>query len=72
MAMLRLLARDSGAFAVLPPVVVKDEIGQGLLVAYQDLPNAYENFYAITAQRKFMPDSLVELLQNTKPVQKTS
>ena len=72
MAMLRLLARDSGAFAVLPPVVVKDEIDQGLLVAYQDLPNAYENFYAITAQRKFMPDSLVELLQKTEPVQKTS
>tara|TARA_R110000868_G_scaffold206555_5_gene455301 strand:- start:1692 stop:2597 length:906 start_codon:yes stop_codon:yes gene_type:complete len=64
MAMLRLLARDSGALAVLPPVVVKDEIEQGILEEYQHLPNAYEHFYAITAQRKFMPDVLVALLKS--------
>ena len=52
MAMLRLLARDSGALSVLPSVVVKDEIEQGLLVEYQRLPDAFEHFYAITAQRK--------------------
>lgn len=62
MAMLRLLARDSGAFSVLPPVVVKDEIAQGVLVLYQDIPDAYEHFYAISAQKKFMPDALNKLL----------
>ncbi|MBB1291592.1 MULTISPECIES: LysR family transcriptional regulator [Pseudoalteromonas] len=62
MAMLRLLARDSGALSVLPSVVVKDEIEQGVLIEYQRLPDAYEHFYAITAQRKFVPDSLKQLL----------
>ncbi|WP_434341461.1 LysR family transcriptional regulator [Motilimonas cestriensis] len=63
MAMLRLLARDSGALAVLPTVVVKDEIEQGILEEYQPLPNAFEHFYAITAQRKFVPEVLLALLQ---------
>jgi LysR family transcriptional activator of nhaA len=63
MAMLRLLARDSGALVVLPPVVVKDEIEQGILEVYQRLPNVYENFYAITAQRKFVPEVLLALLK---------
>lgn len=67
MAMLRLLTRDSGALAVLPPVVVKDEIEQGLLEVYQTLPNAYENFYAITAHRKYIPDALTALLQAHPP-----
>lgn len=63
MAMLRLLARDSGALAVLPEVVVKDEIAQGKLCVYQELPNAYEHFYAITIDKKFLPSSLIALLQ---------
>lgn len=64
MAMLRLLVRDSGALAVLPSVVVKDEIAQGKLAEYQRIPNAFEYFYAITAQRKFVPNVLLELLQH--------
>ena len=63
MAMLRLLARDSGSLAVLPPVVVKDEIDQGVLAQYQMLPQAYENFYAISIARKYVPDALLNLLQ---------
>jgi LysR family transcriptional regulator, transcriptional activator of nhaA len=63
MAMLRLLARDSGSLAVLPPVVVKDEIEQGVLDQYQMLPQAYENFYAITIARKYVPEALLALLQ---------
>lgn len=65
MAMLRLLARDSGSLAVLPPVVVKDEIQQGVLAQYQMLPQAYENFYAISIARKYVPDALLTLLQQT-------
>jgi LysR family transcriptional activator of nhaA len=63
MAMLRLLARDSGSLAVLPPVVVKDEIELGVLAQYQMLPQAYENFYAITIARKYVPEALLALLQ---------
>jgi LysR family transcriptional activator of nhaA len=64
MAMLRLLARDSGAFAVTPEVVVKDEIEQGLLKVYMHLPNTHENFYAITTQRKYISPLLVQLLKD--------
>jgi len=62
MAMLRLLARDSGALAVLPPVVVRDEISQGVLVEYMTLPNIFESFYAITIRRTHTPSALRELL----------
>lgn len=62
MAMLRLLARDSGALTALPPVVVKDEISSGLLAEYQALPSVFENFYAITIRRRYMPDIVKKLL----------
>lgn len=58
MAMLRLLARDSNALAVMPAVVVKDEITAGRLTSYLTLPNIYENFYAVTVQ-KHLPNKLV-------------
>lgn len=67
MAMLRLLARDSGALAVLPKVVVRDEILQGTLVEYMELPNVYENFYAITIRRSFIPEALQQLLARFVP-----
>ncbi|RTR05874.1 LysR family transcriptional regulator [Halomonas nitroreducens] len=62
MAMLRLLARDSGALSVLPEVVVKDELQQGRLNCFERLPSVYENFYAITLPREFMPTVVSELL----------
>ena len=37
MAMMRLLARDGVGVAVLPPIVVKDEISAGTLVAVKFL-----------------------------------
>lgn len=62
MAMLRLLVRDSGAVTALPPVVVKDEISSGLLSEYQELPGVFENFYAITIRRTYVPDIVKKLL----------
>jgi LysR family transcriptional activator of nhaA len=62
MAMLRLLARDTGALTVLPTVVVKDEIAQGTLKVHMPLPNVFENFYAVTVKRQFIPPILTELL----------
>ncbi|NVK38062.1 MAG: LysR family transcriptional regulator [Gammaproteobacteria bacterium] len=66
MAMLRLLARDSGALAVLPEVVVKDEIKQGTLICYMPLPNIFENFYGITVQRQFTSSWVNQLFHESR------
>lgn len=63
MALLRLLARDAGAVALLPSVVVQDELRSGALVEYAVVPDLQENFYAITVQRHFEPPLLRELLK---------
>ncbi len=62
MAMLRLLARDTGALTVLPTVVVKDEIAQGTLLEFMTLPNVFESFYAVTVKRQFVSPVLTGLL----------
>ncbi len=62
MAMLRLLARDSDSVALLPGVVVQDEIRSRRLAEYCVVPDLHENFYAITVQRRFEPRLLKELL----------
>lgn len=62
MAMLRLLARDSGTVAVVPEVVVQDEVRSGELRNYGELPDVFETFYAITAQRRFQPAVLAQVL----------
>ncbi|MGR8948958.1 MAG: LysR family transcriptional regulator [Gammaproteobacteria bacterium] len=62
MAMLRLLALNSGALAVLPNVVIRDELRQGSLREFLRLPNVFEEFYAITIRRTFVPPALEEML----------
>ncbi|PFG54352.1 LysR family transcriptional regulator [Marinobacter sp. LV10R520-4] len=62
MAMMRLLARDTRYFSVLPPVVVRDELKAGSLVDYGALPGVFEEFYAISIRRRFEPASLARLL----------
>lgn len=61
MAMLRLLARDSRTIAVVPPVVVRDELRSGRLHDLGPVPGLHEEFYAITPVRRF-PHPLVEPL----------
>ena len=61
MPMLRLLARDSGALAVMPEVVVKDELLSGKLVHYMTIPNLFENFYAVTVKKHY-PNELINHL----------
>jgi LysR family transcriptional activator of nhaA len=63
MAMLRLLARDSGSVALVPEVVVQDELEQGVLRKYCEVPDVHENFYAITARRHFRSAALKAVLQ---------
>ena len=63
MAMLRLLARESSALALVPRVVVKDELRNGTLVERYRFPQIKKNLYAITPDRRF-PNPLVrELLE---------
>lgn len=66
MAMLRLLARDSGNVALLPTVVVQDELRSGKLQEYCVVPQLYENFYAVTVQRHFEPPLLKTLLRRSE------
>jgi len=61
MAMLRLLAREDIGLAVLPPIVVKDELAAGTLVAAEQFPQLSESFYAITLSRRF-PNPLLQPL----------
>jgi LysR family transcriptional activator of nhaA len=62
MAMLRLLARDSGALALVPSVVVRDELRSAILYELCAMAELAESFYAITAQRKFQNPRLAPLL----------
>ena len=63
MALLRLLARDSDSVALVPSVVVQDELQSGRLTEYCVVPDLFENFYAITVQRRFAPPLLRTLLR---------
>ena len=62
MAMLRLLARDSQGLALVPAIVVRDELEAGLLVEHCRIPEVTETFYAIVQQRRFANPLLAELL----------
>lgn len=66
MAMLRLLARDSDTVALLPTVVVQDELKSGKLVEYAVVPDLYESFYAVTVRRHFEPPLLKLLLKRSE------
>jgi LysR family transcriptional activator of nhaA len=58
MAMLRLLARDSGHLALVPPVVVLDELRSGVLIERCRIPDLRERFYAIIPRRRF-PNAVI-------------
>lgn len=62
MAMLRLLAREDAGLAVLPPIVVQDELTQGVLLEAAQLPGIQEVFYAVTRKRRFPNPLLSEVL----------
>lgn len=62
MAMLRLIARDSGWLTVLPEVVVQDELRSGTLVAVGHSTELQERFYAITPPHRHRIDVLENLL----------
>lgn len=63
MAMLRLLARENMGLAVIPPIVVRDELGSGVLVEAAQLENINETFLAVTLARRFPNPLLAEVLR---------
>lgn len=63
MAMIRLLAREGEALALVPPVVVQSEIKEGILVETHRIPQVRETFYAVTPSRRFPNPLVAELVQ---------
>ncbi|HYO71014.1 MAG TPA: LysR family transcriptional regulator [Archangium sp.] len=66
MAMMRLLARDTRAVALLPSVVVRDELRGGVLQEYCVVPGLHESFYAITVERQYQHPLLRPLLSRSE------
>lgn len=62
MAMLRLIARDSGWLTLLPQVVVQDELRAGTLVSVGQTHELQENFYAITTPHRHRLEVLERLM----------
>ena len=67
MAMLRLLARSDTGVAVIPPIVVRDELASGTLYELFQLPGITEVFYAVTIKRTFPNPLLAEVLESAAP-----
>ena len=65
MAMLRVLARELDAVALVPAVVVRDELQNGLLCEYCTVPDLYEEFHAITVRRQYQSPVLRRLLERS-------
>ena len=65
MALVRLMTRDSAGVALMPSVVVQDELQAGVLQEYCVVPDLFEDFYAITVQRRFPSTALRELLRRS-------
>ncbi len=65
MALLRLLARDTELVALLPAVVVRDELQSGVLEHHCVVGGLDESFYATTLARRFPHPLLKPLLDRT-------
>ena len=63
MAMIRLLARAGAGLAVIPPVVVRDELAGETLCELARLDGIVERFFAVTTERRF-PNRLLDDLLN--------
>ncbi|MBI1404308.1 MAG: LysR family transcriptional regulator [Porphyrobacter sp.] len=67
MAMLRLLARADAGVAVIPPIVVQDELAGGMLYELFRLEDITEPFYAVTIRRTFPNPLLKEVFDTAAP-----
>ncbi|RKQ72403.1 LysR family transcriptional regulator [Oceanibaculum indicum] len=62
MAMIRLLARADAGLAIIPPIVVRDELAAGTLVEAARLDGISEPFFAVTLQRRYPNPLLTDVL----------
>jgi LysR family transcriptional activator of nhaA len=62
MAMIRLLARADAGLAIIPPIVVRDELQSGALVEASRLDGIVETFFAVTRERRFPNPLLKDVL----------
>lgn len=62
MAMMRLLVREDAGLALVPPIVVQDELSSGLLAEIAHFDDLHEEFWAITLPRQFPNPLLGEVL----------
>ncbi len=67
MATLRLLTRAGAGLAVLPPIVVQDELRSGVLVERAQLQGITERFLAVTLKRRFPNPLVAEVLGMIDP-----
>lgn len=63
MAMLRLFARADAGIAVIPPIVVQDELAAGTLREFARLDQITETFLAVTIGRRFPNPLLQQVLR---------
>lgn len=61
MTMLRLIARECIGLAVVPPIVVQDELDTGILREIRKIPDLHETFYALVLKRRY-PNPLLRHL----------
>lgn len=62
MAMMRLLAREDAGLALVPPIVVQEELATGRLVEAREHPRISETFFAVTLERRFPNPLVAELI----------
>ncbi|WP_103258214.1 LysR family transcriptional regulator [Tabrizicola aquatica] len=62
MAMIRLLTRADAGLAIIPPIVVRDELQAGTLIEAARLEGIGETFFAVTRQRRYPNPLLAEVL----------
>ena len=62
MAMLRLFAREADAIALVPAVVVRDELRTKQLIEFHRIAEIKERFYAITPSRRFPNDLIKQMI----------
>ena len=68
MAMLRLLAVEGAGLALVPRVVVREELQNGIVSEYYRFPDVRESFYAITMNRQFPNTFMKDLLDPYSPL----
>lgn len=66
MAMVRLLAREDVGLAIVPTVVLADEVANGALVAAHYDLGMVEPFFAVTMQRRYPHPALADLLDQQR------